>query len=396
LGLFLCFILCGCITDFEPKGIEEQSSILVVEGIITDDETIITLSRSEKLIDMEEDSYSYYIDNARVYVECDDGTQFHANSWEWSWNSRNGRYTINTGNLDMNHKYSLNIMLEEIDKTYEYSSEFSYPIPTPEIDSVFWTKNGKGQRVMIHVATHSPYNEILYYRWWYKEDWEIVSEHQLYGISCPICHTYAYGAEVCRICGTVIQYYPYYCWSSAINRDMLLGSAEKTVFGQLTYIITEMPATSRRLSELYRIDVRQNAISKRSYDYFVNIRKNSEKSGNIFSPTPSELRGNIKCITDPGKPVIGYVDVSTTTHNRRYISRAEDAYEHPLSECEILTREELCAKFGYEDCGKFQIPNDWIVYDRLSTPLTYIEIKCVDCTYFGDTTNKPEDWPKDH
>jgi hypothetical protein len=381
--LFLILFVCSCITDFEPKGIDEISSILVVEGIITDDETTITLSRSANLLSDDLLS-SYTVDNARVYVECDDGTLFQADDY-FGWLSREGKYTIITGQLDLKRKYSLKIEVEEYDfddagrmlggaNIYVYSSVFSYPIQTPEIDSVFWIKRDKGQPVMIHVATHSPNNEILYCRWSYKEDWEIISEFNMEG-------------------------HPRYCWANSISRNILLGSAEKTVFGQLMNKITEIVPSNPKLSELYRIDVKQNAISKRAYDYFTNIRSNSENIGSIFAPIPSELRGNIACITDLGRPVVGYVDISSTKQKRKYISRQQNAYERPNTDCFVFTMSEWCEwmNISPEECGRTTpIDHGWIVYDSWPI-LTYVKPKCVDCIIAGgQTTIKPDDWPNYH
>ena len=390
-GLCMCFLFCSCITEYEATGIEEQADILVVEGIITDNETIITLSRSKRLTDDGSESF-YTVSNATVYVDCEDGTQFYG-APNWGWNNPNGQYIIKTGVLNQELTYSLKIEIEEPDfdspdcyptgdgwfcpsKTYVYSSDPSYPIKTPEIDSVFWTKRGRGQPVNIHVATHTPDNKVLYYRWSYREDWETVAEDQIPDARLPS--------------------YPYYCWSTDVSRNMLLGSAEKTTFGRVTDIINVMIPSSRKLMELYRIDVTQNAISKRAHDYFANIKKNSQQSGSIFAPVPSELRGNIMCITDPGRAVIGYIDVSTTTYKRRYIPRVENAYESPYSDCTVLTLEAYCEKMGIEE--NCQIPWEWVPYTMggYGEDPTYIEQKCVDCTYWGITTNKPEDWPNNH
>ena len=358
--MFLCIALCSCITEYDATGIEEIEGIIVVEGIITDDESVITLSRSLKLTDA--GSFSP-IDNANVYIECDDGTKWKAEPFNWM--PRNGRYTIKTGKLNTDKKYRLKIEIEETDyssgtsdwghtKIYEYCSDYSYPIKTPEIDNIFWTKRAKGEMVNIHVSTHSADNEVLYYRWSYKEDWEINSAYMM------------------------LPTYPYYCWGTNNSRDILLGSAEKTVFGQLTDKIIELSPSDRRLSVMYRIAVKQNAISKRAYDYFTNIKKNAENMGSLFAPVPSELRGNITCITDPRRPTIGYIDISSTTQKTTYIL-GSDVYESPWGCRSQYFEEPPASNLDYISVGDGY----------------YIEKRCVDCTYYG-TTQKPEDWPNIH
>ena len=358
---YILFILCisllgySCITKYEAKGIDKVGDILVVDGIITDDETIIMLSRSVNLTD-EDFGYYYFVDNAEVYVECDDGTRWQAEPYYDYWISRNGRYIIKTGKLNLACQYRLKIEIGEL----EYSSDYSHPIETPEIDSIFYVKRGKGQPIMMYVDTHSPKNENLYYRWSYREDWEVNAEVYVNG-------------------------YPYNCWNSSRSMDVLLGSGEKTVYGQLADILTEISPSDRRLSALYRIIVKQNSISKRSHDYYANIKKNSQQSGSIFAPVPSELRGNITCTTDPEKPVIGYVDVSTTTKKQRLISRADMLFENPLR-CMILDREYVLAMNG----GR--IPDNYVPYGSGS----YVERICVDCTLLGGFLQKPDEWPPDN
>ena len=386
IQLLITINCLSCISEYEPPDIEEVTDILVVGGIITDYESTITLTRS---VNITEGDYSYpvYVDNAIVYIECDDGTQWRAEPYipspSYSSSSpwgRNGRYIIRTGQLDLERKYCLKIEIEEIDnskdctvdpwsggincptKIYKYSSDFSHPLKTPEIDNVFWLQSGYGQPVIIRVVTHSPDNRTMYHRWSYEEDWEINSAFDL-----------AYRG------------YPFYCWNSVNSRNILLGSSERTVFGQLTGKILEISSSDRRLSVLYRIDVKQNTISKRAYDYFENIKKNADNMSNIFAPVPSELRGNIACITDPSRPVIGYVEVSTTTQMIRYISRSEILYQN-MSQCRLVPRDELIG-----ENGRLQIPVDHIPYDDSGE--YYVDIRCVDCRYYG-TLTKPNNWPK--
>ena len=380
---FSSLILVGCITDYEARGVDEEKDILVVEGLITEGESYITLSRSIYLNDVATFNYIY---DATVYVECEDGTRMDAENPipGLYWNSTTNRYVIQIDKLYPDRKYRLKIEMNEPDvqadivyggiayKTIVYASDYSNPIVTPEIDSVFWSKRAKGEPVSIHVATHDPDNRALYYRWSYREDWQIYSD----------------------VSSMPPYYYPYFCWNFDNSHELLLGSGNKTIFGNVTEILTEMSPYTRKLEVLYRIDVKQNAISKRAHDYFANIKKNAQHSGSLFTPAPSELRGNITCITDPNRPVIGYIDVSLTTQKRRYLTRAEDLYEYIRRsyDCEPVLEDTL--KVRYEEYGG--IPNYYVPYTEVEGPfgpqLFFIVNSCVDCTLFG-TTQKPDDWP---
>jgi hypothetical protein len=199
----------------------------------------------------------------------------------------------------------------------------------------------------------------------------------------------------------------------AKNRGVLLGSAEKTVFGKVTDKIIEIPPSDIKLSVLYRVSIKQNAISKRAYEYFKNIKKNTDKIGDIFAPIPSELRGNIVCTTDPGRSVIGYVDVSLTMKNHRFISRQRDRlYEPPYKDCTIYSLNQLMEMYKNVP-GKYVLINpeegkkvedgdeneddDAEKEELIDEPYValYAPRTCVDCTTIGGTTQKPDDWQND-
>ena len=387
-----CSLLLGCITEYHPKGLDEIANVLVVEGVITDDETLVILSRSINLTEVVvTDSY---IRNARVYVESDDGASFDAE------NNNDGTYTVFNGKLDTERMYRLKIILG----SHVYYSEYSQPILTPEITDVFWTKRGRGQPVLINVSTQSVDNQILYYRWSYREDWEYTADffwHVPERCQNPVC-----AAELpadkdnCPQCGaTIVKSYPFYCWGRSTNRGFIISSAERTTFGRVIEQIAEIVPADARLAMLYRITVKQNAISKQAYEYFTSVRKYSQDMGSIFSPVISELNGNIICITDRDRPAIGYVEVSTTAQRSLYISQSDDLYEAPdiFKLCTPLTEIEICARLRLSmHCHLWKITDDYILYDYdpHSHQPRYIDVYCVDCTLYGGVTEKPDDWKK--
>ena len=121
----LLLLLSACVTDYEPKGLEQVRDLLVVDGIITNGETTIKLRRSVGLTDdFTEDEF---VNNAKVVVEREDGAVFTcANS------SGKGEYKVDMGELDPGSRYRLHISLDGL----EYESDYLGPEITPPIDSV--------------------------------------------------------------------------------------------------------------------------------------------------------------------------------------------------------------------------------------------------------------------
>ena len=127
-------------------------------------------------------------------------------------------------------------------------------------------------------------------------------------------------------------------------------------------------------------------LRKEAYEYFKNIQRNIEQTGSIFSPIPTEVRGNIVCVSDPKEWVLGYVDVTSTTIMKRFMPELRDFYETSY-DCakNILTGMALDGYTYYIYSGAPTVPN------------RYAPFRCVDCTYDGrGTKNKPSWWPTDH
>jgi len=322
--LCLFLILCGCIIKYNAKGIDEASGILVVDGVITDGESDITLNWSINLTAGDESLLSY-VDSANVYVECDDGSRVIGYP-DYSGKYFLGLYKINTGTLNPDRQYRLKIKIGAL----EYCSDYSHPLQTSEIDSVFWVKTGSGQPVQIFVTTHDSENRILYYRWSYEEVWEYHAD-----VNCDIDH--------------------YFCWDKSKNNDFLLGSTERIASWKLNCKLVESSPYDKRWTMLYRIDVTQNEISKGAYDFFTNIKKNAQQSGTIFAPIPSELGGNITCTTNPGKSAIGYVDVSKSMKKRLYIPYSDEIYENNGVWCDTCCD---CRSMGSVRATSIE-PDDW-------------------------------------
>lgn len=55
----------------------------------------------------------------------------------------------------------------------EYESDYLGPEITPPIDSLSLLKKGPGEEVRLCVSTHNAPDRSSYFRWMYKENWEV-------------------------------------------------------------------------------------------------------------------------------------------------------------------------------------------------------------------------------
>jgi len=368
-SVFIISLLFGgiisCVSDYEPSA-DSLSGILVVESVISDNETIVRLSRS---IGFNEDfSSSNVINNAVVSVEGDNGMVYSEVKYDG-----NGEYILKTPVLDLSTKYRLHIILDN----EVYQSEYLSPLPTPEIDDIGSMKKGPGEPVFITVSTHDESKDgSRYYRWSYNEIWEFKS---------PLFANYGTidGKEMPFDLTT--PYNTFFCWGRDSSKIVLTGTSEKLSENIISNKrIVEIDPSDEKISLLYYIDVKQFQLRKESYDYLANIQKNIEQSGSIFSPIPYEMKGNIECVTDTDIPVIGYVEVSKITSKSTFMPDIISFYEPPVYDCVTLTTLDSL------------IPGNLIVQKPYhpSDPTWYAPARCVNCLTRG-TKNKPEFWPTD-
>lgn len=370
LYIIILILFFGCIEEYTPKNIEEVSNLLVVEGTVTDHESVFKLSRSVGL--SEQLTGEEAINDASVFVEKENGERLFGTF------SGNGNYVVHTGELDKETKYRLHLVIEG----EEYNSEFLTPLFTPEIDSLSLTKRAKGEPVYLCVSTHDPDDQSRYYLWSYKEIWEVKAE---------LFANYGYLNDEFIYFSSMTSENTYYCWGRDSSKIMLIGSSEK-LSENLIYQnrLKEIPCSDDRLSILYYAMVKQIQIRKEAYDYYYNIQKNVEQTGSIFTPVPSEMKGNIHCITNPDLPVIGYIDVSTTIAKDTFFPSNTDIYEAPRTYCGLRVTSD--PDYAYPVYGYYE-------YYPLDEPprLTFAPHECVDCRLKSKASkNKPDFWPNDH
>ena len=111
------------------------------------------------------------------------------------------------------------------------------------------------------------------------------------------------------------------CWTIDTSEEIFLfstaGLSSDVVFENP---LVHIPYASQQLSVVYSILVTQYALTKEAYEFWQNLKKNTEQLGTIFDPQPFADYGNMHCLSDPQEPVIGFISACTTQQQRIYIS----------------------------------------------------------------------------
>ena len=297
--LSILFFSLACKKPFIHDGITESPSLLVVEGVInTAGQTTIYLSRTLKLADKLKASSEI---KAKVQVEGQNNTVFPLTE------TAAGTYSAPQMNLNPNQQYRLRIKTAS---GKEYLSDLMTVRTTPAIDSVNWEKTTEG--VKIYVNAHDSKNNTKYYQWDYQETWEIRSSAYSENI-------YKNGVMVARDQNEMLALFT--CYVTEKSTGLLIASTAKLSSDVVhRFPLVTIQNRAEKLDVRYSILTKQYAIGQEAFEYLSIMKRNSEQQGSIFDIQPSEINGNIKCISNPNEMVIGFMTISGIMEKRIFIN----------------------------------------------------------------------------
>jgi hypothetical protein len=376
----LSLMLAGCKKPYLPPIIASNSNYLVIEGVVNSglDSTIFKISRTVNLSGQTNSNPEL---NAVVTVESDQAAIYQIPE------IGPGKYASPALGLDNTRKYHVRI------KTAggkEYLSDFEPVINTPPIDSVDFKVQSNGIR--LYVNTHDPANNTRYYRWDYQETWQF---HAKYGSE----YVTNGKAIVARTASQDI----FSCFGNDSSNTILVGSSAKLARDVISEMpVTQITSTSEKLETKYSILVKQYALTANAFNFWTNLKRNTEQLGSIFDAQPSSINGNIHCITNPAEPVIGYISVTNAQQKRIFITNAQLpatwAPTYPYSSCELDSDLFCHYIICQNDVALFLIPtgSPTIPTQAITVGPTVIGYfgtarECTDCTIRG-VVKQPAFW----
>ncbi|WP_121808592.1 DUF4249 domain-containing protein [Mucilaginibacter kameinonensis] len=305
LLLFLLpgIVFIACKKPYNPKVVDAPNSYLVVEGVINNgsDSTIVRLS---KTVNISGNAQTSGVDNCTVSVEGEGGGTYTLIP------QGSGIYAITGLSLDVSKKYRLHILTND---SKEYASDYVEVKKTPPIDSLGF--NIKNNNLQLYANTHDATNNTRYYRWSFEETWRFHSKYQS-----------AYMVDPTKK-GVVVRppsESSYYCFAGDKSSSIVIGSSAKLLQDVIyQQPLTTIASTSEKIELRYTILLKQYALTKEAYQFWENLKKNTEQLGSIFDAQPSQLTGNIHNLKDPAEPVIGYISATNIQSKRVFIDNAD-------------------------------------------------------------------------
>lgn len=422
-------LLTACVYDFEASLTPDQYTVVVEGDIIVGGTTTIRFSRlNPEVLEKPEardwsDYLSSYADPSEVSssrydgwgipvsftarVEGEDGSVVEADGVS-------GFCTLDTRSLSPGTRYRL--CLYDKEKKFHYASQWETVQGAPEIDRLSYRVNEKSLDVMIsfHSDGSTPYYCLAYdEQWEYRAYATTTMRYLRKGEAVPAGWMQVFpeeelglGDEYGRIFETREFYPNYTCWNTSKAGVSTVITTGAMVHNKMVdYVFRTIDREDRRISVAYRPIVSLRMISQESYAYWESLERASSQTGDLFSPIPSTVRGNIVNEDQPEAVVIGYIGASRQVSAEMMIrDRDIHLYREPALVGQTLLSQSV-GWGGAKGVKMYEMPSQYLAGNRpwrVDTPengngafYVWLPERCMDCRNQGGSIVKPQNWPEE-
>jgi Domain of unknown function (DUF4249) len=365
--------LADCKQVYVPPAIKANNNYLVVDGIINigpGSVTTINLNRTKNLTDSS--SVGTPELHAQVTVVGASGVSFALQD-----TGNNGIYISPALSLDNSQQYRIAITTSDGRK---YQSDLVSGKQTPPIDSISWQEP---LDLTFYVSTHDPSAKTRYYRWDFIETWQHDAPLQTpWGVSNGIIFAVDSTNQKAN------------CWTTLNSTAVIIDNTNALSQDLVDqYPIYTVGNGSEKLAIKYSILVRQYALTQDAYNYWNLIKKTSQELGTLFDVQPTQLAGNIHCLTNPAEPVIGFMSASTVQQQRLFLYHTQ-LHNWPVNSpgggCDTTA-----IPVNPNDFRIYTYPDPYFApyYFVMLGPLVLASKSCLDCTLYGGNNIRPPYWP---
>jgi len=374
--IFPMLMLSGCIKVFDPQIDSTVENKYVVSGRVIDLEgwQEVEVSQSSPI-----ESPAYLpVSGCQVKIQDNKGNEFLMEEY------KPGSYHVwmSREYLTAGTSYQVKVTTPGAE---ELASGFDTMPTGPPLDSVYYliedvptTDPEISLRVMqFYVDLKANNSNSRYYKWEVEETWE-------YETAYP--YEYYYDGDIHKI--EPPDYSTKVCWRSGLFRNVFTISTKNLSQNSYShYPLHAIDGHSSRLSIYYSMLVRQLALSEEAYNYWEQLRINSNEQGGLYEKQPLAIRGNLQNVSTPEKVVLGYFYAASQS-DRRY-------FYHDIKGIELdfddgCIREELGIG-GWKNVYPWEYP---VYFTYVLGQLKTLSKECIDCRAMGGTIVKPDFWPK--
>ena len=138
---------------------------------------------------------------------------------------------------------------------------------------------------------------------------------------------------------------------------------------------------TKALSIRYSLKVSQFTLNEKAYTYWSSIKKMMDEGGELYTQQPYQIKNNLRNLTHPEKPALGYFMVAGLKEKRIFVNPPPIAFRYDVCTIESKSDAFLAERFKNR-------PELWPVFFAAGY---YIDQECMDCRKMGALT-KPAFW----
>lgn len=262
-----------------------------------------------------------------------------------------------------------------------YTSDWLTPDPEPSIENIRFEADET--TVYVTVDLNPGLNSTGYIGFLFDETWEFHS--QIYPDYYVDTNTWSYVSYM----ESQSPYPFYWCWRSYSPAQVRLFDYTDLAEGTIKGLpVRSFSRTDGRNHKRYSILVKAFALSKEAFQYNKQTQEISELGGDLFSPDPGALTGNLSCESNPELSVMGMVLAGRVAQKRAFV----DSYKYLISRPPSVTYE----KVKREDMPQFYYQNNYrpavMVDFEDGADIGWVHHRCINCIEAGGTQERPSFW----
>jgi len=373
--LLTVFLMFSCIKPYFPQIDANAEKKYVVSGRVTDKEG---WQEVEVSISSPIESPEYIpVTGCQVDILDNKGNDFLLEEYE------PGLYHVWMGQeyLYCGASYRVNVIAPGGEVLVSGSDTMS---TGPQVDSVYYlikdiptTDPEKSLRVMQFYADLNAKGDYSqYYKWEIVETWEYHAAHR---------GEYYYDGTVHIISPPDIS--TLVCWRTDLVKNIFTLSTRNLSQNRYNqYPLHALDGHTSRLGILYSILVRQFALSESAYNYWEQLRINSNEQGGLYEKQPLAIKGNLINVSNPEREVLGYFYAASESVKRYFYHNIPGIDLDFNYNC----TEELLGMGGWRNIEPWQYP---IYFYYGEEGIKTLTDECIDCRLSGGTIAKPDFWP---
>lgn len=392
---YLCAAALGLSACIYPYDVQldstETEKVLVVDGnIVAGGVSTVYLSY---MIPFSSDGWSFSLpENGKVWIEDETGKQYPgyqagtlSPSFDYSsstyepvyYRGSNVPFIISTEDAGSGHQYR--VVVEADGETYV--SGWQKPSPVPEITDVYFEADDHNVYVYVDLekaaADGSGYLGFTFDETWefhvdYDPEWFIDTKGWFYYQDL------------------FYQNPNVWCFQSVSSPRRILVDYTSLDQGQVKhYLVTSFPRTNNRNHRRYSINVKATSMDREAFLYNRQTQQQSQGGGDLFTPDPGAIAGNLRCESDPRKQVMGMVVTGESTSRRGWLGNQYSLYR-PMTVSWVFPENVKQMQELYYNGASFRPVMEVTVDDE--SKIGWGPLSCIDCVAAGGTKERPDFW----